>query len=129
MVDRRVATQHGSSDACFTRAVLTALTVVLVLVAAAALAVAVALASRRVLSAAVRRPSCGPEALVGRLGTVRGPLAPLGLVLVDGSLWRAQEAWSDSAAPTVAGGEPVVVERVDGLTLLVRRAEPWEVEA
>jgi membrane-bound serine protease (ClpP class) len=108
---------------------LTALAVVLIVAVAGVLAVATLIAARKVASAATRRPTCGPETLIGRLGTVREPLAPLGQVLVDGSLWRARETWPDAGAPAVAGGDRVVVERVDGLTLLVRRAETWEVEA
>ena len=126
----RSGTHHGSSDVRnLARLMLTALGVILVLGVVAVLAAATLIATRRVMSAAMRRPTCGPETLVGQLGTVREPLAPLGQVLVDGALWRARETWPEAGAPVVAGGDRVVVERVDGLTLLVRRAETWEVEA
>jgi membrane-bound serine protease (ClpP class) len=47
-------------------------------------------------------------------------------VFVDGALWRAR-LWAGDEPEEVAAGDPVVVERVDGLTLTVRRAEEWEV--
>jgi membrane-bound serine protease (ClpP class) len=69
----------------------------------------------------------GPAGLIGRLGEMRSASAPVGRVLVDGALWRAR-VW-DAGEPDeeVRPGDPVVVERVDGLTLTVRRAEEWEV--
>jgi membrane-bound serine protease (ClpP class) len=85
------------------------------------------LASVKVAHAASRRPSVGREAMIGRVGRTRSPIAPEGSVLVEGALWRARRsAYDDEAA--LEPGEPVVVEGVEGLTLSVRRAEPWEVE-
>ena len=83
-------------------------------------------AARRVASAARRRARTGAEALVGRVGEVRAVPAPLGQVFVDGALWRARPAL-DEPEPMRAG-DPVVVERVSGLTLTVRRAEEWELD-
>jgi membrane-bound serine protease (ClpP class) len=58
---------------------------------------------------------------------VRQAPAPLGQILVDGALWRARPCWEeDDKALRV--GDHVVVERVSGLTLSVRRAEEWELE-
>jgi membrane protein implicated in regulation of membrane protease activity len=54
---------------------------------------------------------------------------PGGQVFVDGALWRAQHGWAEMGAGTLREGDPVVVERVDGLTLRVRRAEEWELIA
>ena len=48
------------------------------------------------------------------------------LILVDGALWRARPCWEDDGPLRV--GDHVVVERVKGLTLSVRRAEEWELE-
>ena len=48
-----------------------------------------------------------------------------GQVFVDGALWRARPSWPD-ADEKLAAGDAVVVERVSGLTLAVRRAEEWE---
>ena len=92
---------------------------------AAALALTVlvmvkSLAARRL---AVRS---GARALLGRVGTVRRVPAPLGQVQLDGALWRAR-AWELEEDGPLAEGSPVVVERVDGLTLTVRPAEEWEV--
>jgi membrane-bound serine protease (ClpP class) len=49
-----------------------------------------------------------------------------GQVFLDGALWRARQ-WSLDEDEVLERGDPVVVERVDGLTLTVRRAEEWEV--
>ena len=49
-----------------------------------------------------------------------------GQVLVDGALWRARRSWPDDERGQLGAGDAVVVERVSGLTLGVRRAEEWE---
>jgi membrane protein implicated in regulation of membrane protease activity len=51
---------------------------------------------------------------------------PVGRVLVDGALWRARR-WDLEGEPDLRPGDPVVIERVSGLTLTVRPAEEWEV--
>jgi membrane protein implicated in regulation of membrane protease activity len=95
------------------------------LVAAVALTVVLA----RMTWAAGRRPvQCGAEGLIGHVGLVRRPLDPLGDVAVGGELWRARRPWAEEDQPAPAEGDAVVVESVHGLTLQVRRAEPWEVE-
>jgi membrane-bound serine protease (ClpP class) len=78
------------------------------------------LATRRI------RARGGAEGLIGRVGEVRAAPAPLGQVFVDGALWRARRSELDGEQP-IAPGDPVVVERVSGLTLTVRPAEEWEV--
>jgi membrane-bound ClpP family serine protease len=104
----------------------------LVLVVAAALALGVAggalllAAARRVATVARSRARTGAEALIGRVGVVRAAPAPLGQVFVDGALWRARRTLDDGEA--LHAGDPVVVERVSGLTLAVRRAEEWELD-
>jgi membrane-bound ClpP family serine protease len=82
---------------------------------------------RRVAVLARRRARTGAEGLVGRVGVVRSPPAPLGQVFVGGELWRAQPSPVDDEAP-LRTGDPVVVEHVRGLTLAVRRAEEWELD-
>jgi membrane-bound serine protease (ClpP class) len=96
-------------------------------VAAAAVVVGV-VAARKAMAAGRGRARCGAEGLVGQVGIVRRPLDPLGHVAVDGELWRARRAWAEEDEPPPAAGEAVVVDRVHGLTLSVRRAETWEVE-
>jgi len=85
-------------------------------------------AMRKALAASRRRARCGADELVGHVGVVRRPLDPLGHVVIDGELWRARRSWAAEDEPPPAEGEPVVVDRVQGLTLSVRRAEEWEVE-
>ena len=81
---------------------------------------------RRVAVVARRRARTGAEGLVGRVGVVRSPPAPLGQVFVAGELWRAQPFLGEEEA--LRAGDPIVVERVSGLTLAVRRAEEWELD-
>ncbi len=52
---------------------------------------------------------------------------PAGKVLVDGALWQATRSLADEDAERLDAGDRVIVERVGGLTLAVRRAEDWEV--
>ena len=78
-----------------------------------------ALAARRM------RVRSGAEGLIGRVGEVRAAPAPLGRVFLDGALWKAR-LWSPDDDTVLECGDPIVVERVDGLTLTVRRAEDWE---
>jgi membrane-bound ClpP family serine protease len=101
-----------------------ALTVPLV-VAATALG---AVAMRKALAASRQRARCGADGLIGHVGVVRRPLDPLGQIMVDGELWRARRSWAEEDEPPPAAGEQVVIDRVEGLTLSVRRAELWEVE-
>jgi membrane-bound ClpP family serine protease len=83
-------------------------------------------ATRKALAAQARRTRSGGEALSGRLGTVRAWTDADGQVLVDGALWSARRSWADDAG-TLHAGDRIVVERVAGLTLAVRKAEEWEV--
>ncbi len=96
-------------------------------VAAGVLAVsmtALLLVGRSVLSIRSQRPRSGAEAMVGHVGVVRGG-GPAPRVFVDGGLWRAQPSLLDEGL-TLHEGDRVVVERVSGLTLAVRKAEEWE---
>jgi membrane-bound ClpP family serine protease len=80
----------------------------------------------KALAARHARVRSGPEGLIGRVGEVRAAPAPLGQVFLDGALWRARQ-WSVDEDAVLERGDQIVVERVDGLTLTVRRAEDWEV--
>ena len=77
-------------------------------------------------SARRRRVRAGPEGLVGRIGVVQSWRDPSGRVKVDGALWQARRSWADEEGQDLHAGDPVVVERLTGLTLAVRRAEDWE---
>jgi membrane-bound serine protease (ClpP class) len=69
----------------------------------------------------------GPEGLIGHIGVVRAWTGQAGNVAMDGALWDARESPSaDEEAAELHAGDPVVVERLNGLTLCVRRAEEWE---
>jgi len=62
----------------------------------------------------------GEESMSGRMGIARTDLAPNGSVQVGGELWSA-ELEEDSAS--LPAGTRVVVVRVDGLRVIVRKAE------
>ncbi len=79
---------------------------------------------RSLLSVRSRRPRVGAEAMVGHVGVIRGS-TPAPRVFVDGSLWRAHPSLLDEGE-ALNDGDRVVIERVSGLTLGVRKAEEWE---
>jgi membrane-bound serine protease (ClpP class) len=62
----------------------------------------------------------GFEEMIGAVAEARTALDPDGQVWIEGALWRARVA--DGAA--VRPGDRVVVEAVDGLTLVVRPRAP-----
>jgi membrane-bound ClpP family serine protease len=82
-------------------------------------------ATRKALAIQGGRASSGREALSGHMGVVRNWNGADGQVFVDGALWRACRSWANEDEE-LAEGDPVVVERVKGLTLAVRKAEDWE---
>jgi membrane-bound ClpP family serine protease len=92
-------------------------------VAVAALAL-LAVMARATLAATRSRTLTGAEGLIGHVGVIRRAPAPLGQVYIDGALWRARPCMEDE----LDIGDPVVVERVNGLVLSVRRAEEWEID-
>jgi membrane protein implicated in regulation of membrane protease activity len=59
------------------------------------------------------KATTGAEAMVGKVAEVTTDCRPLGMVRLDGELWEAR---CDQGA---ARGDSVVVERLDGLTLVV----------
>jgi membrane protein implicated in regulation of membrane protease activity len=63
-----------------------------------------------------RRARVGVEALWGATAVVLTPCRPEGQVRIQGEIWKARCA--EGADP----GERVTVERVEGLTLVVRRS-------
>jgi membrane-bound serine protease (ClpP class) len=63
----------------------------------------------------------GWEELVGEVGQVRQPLDPVGLVFVEGALWRAESL--EAGSEPLPHGARVRIESVDGLTLRVRPVE------
>src|SRR4051794_25042421 len=96
------------------------------MVAAVAVAgVWIAVAARKSLAVRRLRASSGREALCGHVGVVRNWENGGGQVFVDGALWRARDSWSGEGEK-LDEGDSVVVERVSGLTLGVRKAEGWE---
>lgn len=102
-----------------------AVVIAAVVAAAAVTGLWLAVATRKALDVGRLRASSGREALSGRTGVVRSWENGDGQVFVDGALWQARPSWPDAEEP-LAVGDAVVVERVNGLTLGVRRAEDWE---
>jgi membrane-bound ClpP family serine protease len=83
------------------------------------------IATRKAIASQALGARSGREALAGRLGVVRRWSGKDGQVLVDGALWRARRSWADEDGD-LEEGDQIVVERVSGLTLAVRKAEEWE---
>jgi membrane-bound ClpP family serine protease len=104
-----------------------AVVVAAVLAALATSAVWLLVATRKSLAVRRLRAASGREALSGRTGIVRSWAGEGGQVFVDGALWRARRTWPEDREE-ISVGDAVVVERVTGLTLGVRRAEKWEVD-
>ena len=102
-----------------------AVVVAAVLAALAVTAGWLLVATRKSLATRRLRAASGREALSGRRGVVRSWTGETGQVFVDGALWRARRSWADDQEE-LGAGDAVVVERVSGLTLGVRRAEQWE---
>jgi membrane-bound serine protease (ClpP class) len=86
----------------------------------------VAVTARKALGVRRRAALGGAEGLIGRIGVVRRAVAPEGDVVVRGELWRARRSLVDEEETELREGTPVVVDRVHGLTVSVRRAEEWE---
>jgi membrane-bound serine protease (ClpP class) len=105
-----------------------ALAAVVASLAATAVVAAIIVVAHRVRSAVSGPARCGTEGLIGHVGVVRRPLDPVGTMIVDGELWNARRSSSIDDDVTPDAGEHVVVERVHGLMLTVRRAELWEIE-
>jgi membrane-bound serine protease (ClpP class) len=86
----------------------------------------VAVTARMTLAVRRRRVLGGADGLIGRIGVVRRAVAPEGDVMVRGELWRARRSLIDEGESELPEGTPVVIDRVHGLTVSVRRAEEWE---
>ena len=80
----------------------------------------------KALAARRTRVRSGAQGLIGKVGEVRATPAPFGKVFLDGALWKARLWCPEDEEAKLECGDPIVVERVDGLTLTVRRAEDWE---
>jgi membrane protein implicated in regulation of membrane protease activity len=102
-----------------------AVVLVVVLCVTVAAVAMLLLARHRILRHLRARPRTGREALIGHVGVVRSIAGPEAQVFLDGSLWRAEPSpiHQDSE---LHDGDRVVVERINGLTLCVRKAEVWE---
>ena len=104
-----------------------ALVVACAVALAAVGAAVVALSLHKGVAVRRRRIQTGSEGIIGHLGVVRRWTDPAGTVLVDGALWHARLSLPDEEP--LHEGDDVIVERVNGLTLCVRKAENWELVA
>jgi membrane-bound ClpP family serine protease len=102
-----------------------ALVVAAMIAAVAVTGAWLAIAARKSLLARRRSIASGSETLSGRTGVVRSWNGAGGQVFVDGALWRARLSAMEESERLDAG-DAIVVERVTGLTLAVRKAEEWE---
>jgi membrane-bound serine protease (ClpP class) len=102
-----------------------AIVLVVALLAAAGASALLVLARHHLVRSLRARPRTGREALVGHIGVVRSGSGSEAQVFLDGALWRAEPSPIHDGV-NLHEGDRVVVERVNGLTLRVRRAEEWE---
>jgi membrane-bound serine protease (ClpP class) len=80
------------------------------------------LISRKVIAAHRDEPiRTGSEEMIGSRAEVRTALDPEGQVFVAGALWRARLA---DGASRAGAGDRVVIEALDGLTLVVKPQMP-----
>jgi len=56
------------------------------------------------------------RSMIGERGVAREKLAPAGFVKIRGELWRAEKI---GEGPPIEAGQPVRVEKMEGLTLFV----------
>ncbi|MFA6002939.1 MAG: nodulation protein NfeD [Elusimicrobiota bacterium] len=88
-----------------------------VILSAIATLLALVLALLTLVTKVFRRSSrIGAEGLIGRIAAVSEGLGPVGSVVLDGEIWRAQ-----SLEGAIPAGTEVRIESVEGLTLRVRR--------
>jgi membrane-bound serine protease (ClpP class) len=102
-----------------------AVVLVVAVLAAVAASTLLLLARHHFVRSLRSRPRTGREALVGHVGVVRSGGAHEAQVFLDGALWRAEPSPIHDGVK-FHEGDRVVVERVNGLTLRVRKAEEWE---
>ena len=84
----------------------------------------IAVTGRRILAARRTPVQTGVRSLIGSPATVRNWDGEQGQVEAEGGLWSARMEFGYDGVPEP--GESVVVEQIHGLTLTVRRREPWE---
>lgn len=63
----------------------------------------------------------GMEAMQGAVAVARTDIAPRGKIFYDGAYWNAV-----TAGDSIKAGERVIIERMDGLTAVVRKEEKTE---
>ena len=66
----------------------------------------------------LRKPSTGPEGMVGEVGEAVTDVERNGKVRVHGELWDAR------CDRPVRKGEPVIVKALDGMTLIIEPRHP-----
>jgi membrane-bound ClpP family serine protease len=90
----------------------------LIVIIAIIVAALIVFVIQRVVLAHRRRVATGREELIDKTAVVRAALDPEGMVLFKGELWTAV-----SEKGKVEPGEEVIITRVDGLKLYVRKRE------
>jgi membrane-bound ClpP family serine protease len=88
----------------------------LIIIIAVIVAALIVFIVQRAVLAHRRHIAAGREELVGRTAEVDVALEPKGVVLVEGERWTAI-----SEKGRVARGEEVIITKVDGLKLYVRK--------
>jgi membrane-bound serine protease (ClpP class) len=82
------------------------------------LAGAIAIILHRAIIAHRKKAKTGREDLIGKTATVKVALKPEGTVFLKGERWTAK-----SDGEEIKPGEEVIINQIDGLTLLVSRKQ------
>jgi membrane-bound serine protease (ClpP class) len=71
----------------------------------------------KVITSQREKPKTGPESLIGKIGVAKTDIDKEGKVLIHSEVW-------DATSPVnIKKGEEVVIERIDGLKLYVKKKE------
>lgn len=68
------------------------------------------------------KSTTGREGLIGSVGVARNALAPDGMIFAAGELWTATAGPAGGSSVAIPAGSPVVIQALDGLRAIVRRA-------
>lgn len=87
-----------------------------------------AVVAHKVMAARGQAALTGAQRMIGTAATVRTWSGDEGQVVLGGTLWRARVSYGWDDGPQLIPGDIVIVDQLAGLTLSVRRRQPWETD-